>query len=94
MAEEQKTDGEKVLILQKMMADNRNEARDVDRRYKTVAARLRAAQDLRMEYEEMLHQLERLTGRPNIDVEKVTAGISGKSDEDTGGGPEKEKVRT
>jgi hypothetical protein len=86
------TDEEKIAFVQKLLLDNQTDTLNADRHYKSAVTALQAKQGLRMERKELLHQLERLTGKPMPDVDDLAAPIPGKSDE--GSGPEKEKVRT
>ncbi len=89
------TDGKKALAIQKLLVDNENDMLSVDSRYKCLATRLRVKQDLRLEKEELLHQLGRLTGHAaqGVSVDDIAAPISEKYDGDSGGESDKEPVK-
>jgi hypothetical protein len=83
---------ERAALCQALLLSNERDQADLDRRYKTKTMRLQAGMDLRREREQLLDQLESLTGRREFRIDKIAAVIDKQSPPDGDGPKEKEPV--
>jgi transposase len=76
-----------------LLLENERDTTSIDRRYQTKTARMQAGMELRREREQLLDQLESLTGRREFRIDEIAAAIPKQSPGDGGDGPkEKEPV--
>lgn len=75
---------DKLQLLQRMILDNESDTLNIDRRYQMVAVKMKCRMELRIERELLLEQLESLTGKANIEVDKLVAHLPAKPPKDEG----------